>query len=315
MQTTDPSQWKKSNVAKLSVIIPAWNELYLKATVDGILKSATGDIEVIVMLDGYWPHELPADDPRLILVHRKRGGMRAAINGAVAIAKGEFILKADAHCLFAPGFDETLKADCDKDWIVIPRRYSLEADTWEIRRSRGFVDYEYLSWPYRASGRRQHGASHGICGMVWDQRIIDRCNVQIDENMTFQGSCWFTPREYFLSHLGPLKEEGYGTFVAEAQELGMRAWLGGGKIMVNKKTWYAHLWKGEPYRQEYEKVFGKSYTRLGFSERKAGNLYAVDYWINNRWTERKHDLEWLINRFAPVPSWPKDKTQWIPSNI
>jgi hypothetical protein len=133
MQTTDPSQWKKSNVAKLSVIIPAWNELYLKATVDGILKSATGDIEVIVMLDGYWPHELPADDPRLILVHRKRGGMRAAINGAVAIAKGEFILKADAHCLFAPGFDETLKADCDKDWIVWRRILGKSAgvvDLW-----------------------------------------------------------------------------------------------------------------------------------------------------------------------------------------
>jgi glycosyltransferase involved in cell wall biosynthesis len=303
-------------MSKVTVIIPVRNELYLKQTVDDLFVKAVGDIQVVVILDGYWPRpeEMPKDDPRLVLVHRERQGMRAAINSAAAIAQSDYLMKLDAHCLLAQGFDETLAADCDKDWIVIPRRYSLEPDDWTVRLHRPFVDYEYLSWPYRHDGREIHGSKYGLNGMVWDERIAARIDRQIDETMTFQGSCWFTPREYFLNRIGPMDETGYGTFIGEAQELGLKSWLGGGKTIINKKTWYAHLWKGAPYRAKYKEIYGTGYSRIGFNERKEGNLYAVDYWLNDRWEKRVHNLEWLIDRFYPVPSWPEDKNEWIPSN-
>lgn len=293
---------------KTSIIIPARHEIYLKQTVEDLLKK-TGDVEIIVILDGYWPHELLPDDPRITQVHRERRGMRASINSAVAIAKGEYLLKMDAHCMVAEGFDEVLKADCDGDWIVVPRRYSLEPDTWEVRTHRPFVDYEYLAWPWRPHQKR---GVLGIGGMVWDQRIIDRINILLDENMTFQGSCWFMTKEHFVKRLGKMEEEGYETFIGEAQEIGLKTWLGGGKCMTNKKTWYAHLWKGEPYREAYQKIFGFPYTRISWHERKRGNLFAIDYWINNRWAGRVHDLAWLIERFWPVPHWPEDR-QWTHS--
>jgi glycosyltransferase involved in cell wall biosynthesis len=294
---------------RLSVVIPARHEIYLKQTVDDLLSKAAGDIEVIVVLDGYWPHEYPKDDPRLTFVHRDRRGMRDGINSAIAIAKGEYVMKVDAHCMFAEGFDEVLKAECDKDWIVIPRRYSLDIDTWSIRQYRPFVDYEYLGWPYRQKNT-VHGSKTGIHAWVWDERIAERSNKLLDENMTFQGSCWFTPREYFLNHIGPMQNEGYGTFIGEAQEIGLKAWLGGGKVMTNKKTWYAHLWKGEPYRQAHQKILGIPYTRIGHAECVDGNNFSIDYWTHNRWSGRKHDLSWLVERFWPVPSWPEEREQW-----
>jgi glycosyltransferase involved in cell wall biosynthesis len=296
-------------VAKLSVIVPARNELYLQRTITDLLSKAVGDVEVIAILDGYWPDPPLKEDPRLTYVHRERRGMRASINAGVGLSKGQYLMKIDAHCIVCPGYDEILQRDCDKDWIVVPRRYSLEMDTWDVRRHRPFVDYEYLSWPYRQK-RRKSGMA--MCGMVWDERIASRINILLDETMTFQGSCWFMPKEHFLRQIGKMNEDGYGTFVEEAEEIGLKTWLGGGKAMVNKKCWYGHLWKGVPYRTRYNELFGQVYSRVGWQEQRSGNRYAIDYWMHNRWEERVHDFEWLIDRFWPVPSWPEDKTKWIP---
>ena len=73
--------------------------------------------------------------------------MRNAINSAAAIAKGKYLLKTDAHCMFGEGFDEILKAECDDDWVVIPRRKRLDAENWAIQDvGKPDVDYEYLSF-------------------------------------------------------------------------------------------------------------------------------------------------------------------------
>jgi glycosyltransferase involved in cell wall biosynthesis len=298
-------------MSKLSIVIPARQELYLQQTVDDILKKAAGEIEVIVVLDGYWPDPPLKDNPRLIVVHREQRGMRASINAGIAIAKGEHIMKIDAHCMVSEGFDEALKADCDKDWIVIPRRYSLETDVvpWGIRWHRPFTDYEYLTWPWA-----KHVVKFGLIGRMWDSRTAERINLLLDETLTFQGSCWFVPKEFFLRRIGSLSDEGYGTFVAEAQELGFKTWLGGGKVMVNKKAWYAHLWKGQPYRDQYKAMYGVAYTRIGGTEWKRGNRYNVFYWMQNEWEKRIHDFEWLVDRFAPIPTWPEDKSTWMPES-
>ena len=106
-------------MAKVSVLIPARNERFLVQTVADVLQKATGSIEIIVVLDGYWPEPQLPDWPDLVIIHRGRArGMRAAINAAAAIAKGDYLMKTDAHCMFGEGFDEILKADCEDDWIV-----------------------------------------------------------------------------------------------------------------------------------------------------------------------------------------------------
>ena len=63
--------------------------------------------------------------------------------------------------------------------------------------------------------------------------------------MSWQGSCYFTTKRYWDSLLAPLDTEHYGTFTQEAQEIGNKVWLSGGRLVVNKKTWYAHYHKGK----------------------------------------------------------------------
>lgn len=291
---------------KVTIVIPARHELYLSQTVDDIFKKATGDIEIIVVFDNYWHTPILKDDPRLTIIHwGKRSGLRAAINAASEIGKGKYLMKTDAHCLFAEGFDETLKADCDSDWLVVPRRYALDAEQWKVKDDKTPVDYEYLAFPFIDENNQL-----GLHGKVWGSRASDRRKYLIDEDMSFQGSCWFMPMNYFRDLIYPMDEANYGMFIGEPQELGLKVWLSGGQVMVNKKTWYAHLWKGRGYREKFRQRMGFDYTRVGLKERKKGNAFSVDFWFNNRWIFRKYDLSWLVERFAPVPTWPEDKSLW-----
>ena len=205
----------------VSVVIPSRNEQFLHKTITDLLEKATGEIEIIPVLDGYWPSsdEL-ISDPRVHYLHlpqpenQKTGnGLRASVNKGVAMSKGKYIMKLDAHCMVAPGFDETLKADCDKNWIVIPRRKRLDAENWTIQDvGKPDVDYEYIENPNHK----------GIKGQVSTERILERQDPKynIDENMTFQGSCYFMHRSHYTDFLDGMSEVGYGKFVREAQEIG-----------------------------------------------------------------------------------------------
>jgi glycosyltransferase involved in cell wall biosynthesis len=122
----------------LSIIIPSRSPQYLKQTVNDLLKKAKGPVEVIVIFDGIWPspEEMPPNDPRVRIIHHgtvhDSPGMRASINKGMAIARGDYVMKIDEHCMVDEGYDLKLKADCEDDWVVIPRRHRLDAEKWEI---------------------------------------------------------------------------------------------------------------------------------------------------------------------------------------
>ena len=67
--------------------------------------------------------------------------------------------------------------------------------------------------------------------------------------------------------------------------------------MVNKRTWYAHLHKGKQY--------GRGYTLDKRTMRKQREFHN-DYWMHDRWPKAIHKMEWLIERFMPIPGWPQD---------
>lgn len=280
-------------MAKVSIIIPARNEKFLQKTVTDLLTNG-GDIEVIAVLDGYWPDPPLEGDNRLRILHRGYPkGMRAAINDAAAIASGEYLMKTDAHCMFAEGFDEVLKAECEDNWLVVPRRYRLDADDWCINKDRPeFLDYQYICYP---DNPNDFGGPT-LTGREWRQRDRARKDILFDELMTWQGSCWFMPRQYFFDIDG-VDDVKYGTFGKEPQELGFKVWLGWGQMFVNKKTWYAHLHKGRKY--------GRGYSLRSSELIKGGK--AINQWLvfQKAWIRQTLDIQWLIEKFAPVPGWEK----------
>lgn len=259
---------------KVSVIIPARNETYLQQTVDDLFKKAKGEIEIIVILDGYWPTPILRDDRNLTLIHRsEQRGMRNAINSGVSIAKGECLLKCDGHCAFDEGFDLKLQRDCESNWTVVPVRYRLNAETWERGGKR--PEFQYI----------EKGTLKGKDWREYDQRVN---GLEVVDTMTSQGSCWFMHREWF-EKIGGEDDTNYGWTGREAQEICLKTWLSGGRYALNRRTWYAH------WDKPVEAVVTKSL------EKAKSVAYATDFWITKWQGER--DLNWLVEKFAPVPSW------------
>jgi len=280
----------------VSVVIPARNERFLQNTIDDLLAKSQGEVEIIAVLDGYWPDPALRDDPRLKIIHRGEAkGMRDAINSAVAVSNGEFILKADAHTMWDEGWDVKLVADCEADWVVVPRRKRLDAENWRIQElGKVDIDYHYLSYP---SDPNDYGGK-GLNGKPWDERNKRTDEYpEIDDLMSAQGSAWFMKKDYFYE-LELMDEASYGKFWNEFQEIGLKAWLSGGRVVVNKKTWYAHLHKGKKY--------GRGYT-LNENWLQQGREYTLKWMkMGKAWHKQKYPIEWLVQKFAPVPGWPQE---------
>lgn len=276
-------------MSKVSVVIPAGREKYLQRTIDDVLKNARGEIEVVAFSDGTWPDPPLRDDHRVILVQSSaQTGMRNAINSAVDVATGKYIMKLDAHCCVAEGFDEVLKADCEHDWLVVPRRYALEEETWTPGRQK--PDQQYIAPPKERPADNPKYWDAGLGGKEWRQYKSDK---EIDDLMSFQGSCYFMHRDYYIE-LGYLDESVWGTFIKEAQEIGVKVWLSGGRCVRNKKTWYAHWHKGKENHRGYY---------LSRREIHKGDQASIDMWMNNKWPKQTRDFKWLIDKFSPVPGW------------
>lgn len=292
----------------LTVVIPNRNSPYTTKTILDVLQKAVTNIEIIVNVDENWPNPL-LDDKRVTYIHPASSrGMRWGINAGVSLAKGKYIMKTDDHCMFDQGFDKVLiENHLDGKWVQIPRRYSLDADKWEINKTRPYRDYMYLTFP------KQGGMSDsGIRGTEWWERQRSRTapEFDIDDTPSMQGSCYFMTKDHFVNFLGGMSEVGYGTFAQEAQEIGNKTWLGGGALKVNKKTWYAHLHKGKQHGRMYH------VNQAWYKEMIEGTQWSADYWMNNRWEARIHDFAWLVEeKFPDMPTWPKNWREIYFKNI
>src|SRR4051812_17466019 len=93
----------------LSILIPARNEMFLRQTVDDLLRNIRGNTEIIVVLDGAWADPLLEQNERVTVIYQPQAiGQRAACNVAAKLARGKYVAKADAHCSFAEGFDQEM---------------------------------------------------------------------------------------------------------------------------------------------------------------------------------------------------------------
>ena len=262
----------------LSIIIPARNERYLNRTIQDLKLKATGEIEIIVVLDG-------ADAPRLneirYIYHPSPIGMKYAINSAVALARGDYLMKIDAHCIVSPGFDQQLVKHHQPDWIQIPRRYKLNEAQWEPNFTE-FIDYEYWIWPLRYRPASLHG-------FRWHERGQNRQDIKIDDTLTFQGSFWFMSRDHWDRH-DFMHDEGYNELHAqEAVYLGNTTWMSGGRVVVNKHAWYCHL-------------HGKRSYGINNRAREKCYIYSYKHWV----LDHKEGFIKLIVKFWPLPNWPQN---------
>ena len=225
----------------ISVIIPSYKDPLLHKTIQSLLDNANGDIEVIPVIDGYELETPITTDTRVKPLYQANTGMRGAINAGVKAAKGEYIMRTDEHCCFDEGYDLKLTEELEDNWIVVPRRYFLNTEKWEVM-DKAPIDYEKLLI------EKTHNKFHGI---PWTNKTNACKDILIDETMAMQGSCWIMKKAWWEEVIGELDPTGYGVLYQDSIEMVFKTWQAGGKLMINKKTWYAHKSREFPRTHHY----------------------------------------------------------------
>lgn len=230
------NSFSKNNI-RLSIIIPSYKDPYSQKTIKSLLDgSELGDqLEIIQVFDGYWPDFELTQDPRVRYVHiGKNGGMRRSINAGVSIARGEFLMRTDEHCAFDKGFDKKMTDACRPDWIMSAIQYALDPVKWEVMKEVEPTIYQKLVI------QGKDGEVQKFSGQRWRSRDKANAHKMIDQTMAMQGSCWVMPHAWWDKVIGELQTEGYGPAYQDSTEMIFKTWQAGGKMVLNKNTWFAH---------------------------------------------------------------------------
>jgi len=260
---------------KLSVIIPSYKDPYLKKTISSILDNSElpeDQLEIIPVLDGYWSDDDIYQDDRVKIVHLgKNVGMREAINSGVRVATGEFLMRSDEHCMFDKGFDRKMTGVCEPNWIMCATQYYLDPIKWE-KMDLPPVNHQKL---VIQGGKK-------FAGRRWPERDEAKKHKKLSQTMAMQGSCWVMPRKWWEDVIVGLQTEGYGPLIQDSHEMVFKTWKAGGKLVLNRDTWFAHKHRSFPRTHN-------NGTKQTPANCDAGYKYALDMWgeyykqIKRRW--------------------------------
>jgi len=307
----------------LSVIIPARNEIFAAQTANNVLDKAKANTEVLLVLDGYWPDPVIHDRPNLRIIHNSEPvGQRAATNQGARLSNAKYVMKLDAHCSVAEGFDLALMEDCQPDWVMIPSQYNLHAFDWVCEQC-GKRRYQGS----KPAVCKECGGEHFEMRIVWKRRR-NRLTVswRFDSDLHFQywkehkrrpevqsqgdlietmsciGACIFCERERYWQ-LGGMDEE-HGSWGQFGTEIACKSWLSGGKLITSLKTWYAHMFRTGNFAANGESTWPYEITQRQIN---AARAYSQTMWRDNAWPGQVKPLSWMLEHFWPVPDWTDEQ--------
>jgi GT2 family glycosyltransferase len=248
---------------KLSIIIPSFRDPILHKTINSLLEnSGLGDeLEIIVGLDSYWPTTPIVNDNRVKILHSTRNlGMRENINQCVAVAQGEFIARFDEHCMVAKDWDKIVtEGEFEDNWIMTLSRHELDPIKWEVmsKEPKNFAKLLIC----------EDQAKKKFAGVTWRTRKKEYADKEMGETMAMQGSMWIMKKSWWDKVIVRLQTEGYGPLYQDSVEMVFKTWQAGGKLMLNKKTWYGHK----------HRSFKRSHNINGVDSQRSFD-YSISVW-------------------------------------
>jgi hypothetical protein len=304
--------------------------MFLTRTIEDILLNIEANTEIIAVLDGEWADPpIPQNERVNVLKLNKNIGQRASTNLAAKLSKAKYVMKVDAHCSFEQGFDTKMLRAFEKagdDVTMVPIMRNLWAFDWKCLKCgkkwyQGPTPTSCKETNFKKTGKpctsrkftrkmlwvgKNNPQSTSYCFDPtpkftyfedWKHRPQyqkDKKGKGLTETMSLQGSAWMLTREKYWE-LG-VCDEAFGSWGSQGIEVACKTWLSGGRVLVNHKTWYAHLFRTQGGD------FGFPYSISGKDQKKA-QVLARDLFFNNKWDKQIHPLSWLIEKFWPVKGW------------
>lgn len=310
---------------ELGIIIPSRNEMFLRNTIEDILKHIESDTEIIALLDGQWADPpIPQHERVNVIYVGKSVGQRAGADLAAKLSKAKYIMKVDAHCAFDQGFDRKMIegfAKVGDNVTMVPVMRNLHAFDWVC---------ENCNWS------QYQGPTPTICPtcnktdsikrkMIWEPKPgvrstsycfdcephfqyfedfkhrpeyeSSRRSTGFTESMSTQGSCFMTTRDKYWE-LG-LGDGSLGNWGNQGIQIACATWLSGGRVLCNHNTWYAHMFRTQGGD------FGFPYPLSGRETKKTKDT-VWDMFKNMKHPKQIYPVSWLIEKFSPVPGWNEE---------
>lgn len=309
---------------QLSILIPSRCEMFLAKTIEDILQHIEADTEVIAVEDGQWSDPGIPQHERVNVIYLPESiGQRAATNMACRLSKAKYVMKVDAHCAFDKGFDRKMIEgfrEVGDNVTMVPTMRNLWAFDWKC---------------YKCGWKKYQGPTPTVCPdcgetkrikrkMMWigkerpqsnsycfDQEPhfqyfneytkTDKYKKDLEtgftETMSLQGSCFMVTREKYWEL--NLSDESFGSWGSQGIEVAVKTWLSGGRVLVNHRTWYAHMFRTQGGD------FGFPYPQSGRQVEHA-KKFARELFYDNKWPHQIYPLSWLIEKFWPVKGWTED---------
>jgi hypothetical protein len=228
-------------------------------------------------------------------------------NKLARLSKAKYLMKVDAHCAFDEGFDTKLMADMHDDWTVAPTMKNLHAFDWVCKN--GHRRYQGPSGPCTECGEpttrdilwrakpSPNSTSYRFDRTLKFQYFGEyKAKQQGDlvESMSLQGSCFMLTRDKYWEL--NICDEAAGSWGHQGSEVALKTWLSGGRVIINTKTWYGHMFRTQGGD------FGFPWPAREGEIEKARQHFR-DIFLNDNWPLAKHKLSWLVDKFGPVPDW------------
>ncbi len=150
-------------------------------------------------------------------------------------------------------------------WIVTARRYYLDPIKWE-RMDIAPVDCEKL-----VIQKDDQGNDVKFAGQPWRSREKEFKDAMVLESTAMQGSMWVMSRKHWDEVIIELQTEGYGPTYQDSHEMIFKTWKMGGKLVVNRGTWFAHKHRDFPRTHQEGSPENPS-------NREASWRYALSVW-------------------------------------
>lgn len=299
---------------ELSILIPSRNEAFLLNTIQDILANRRAKTEIIVVLDGAWPVEPIPDHPDVTLIyHPESIGQRAACNEAARVSTAKYVCKVDAHCSFDEGFDVKMLADMQDDFTMVPIMRNLHVFDFVCKQC-GWRRYQgqtpaacpechnptlekEIVWRAKPSPQSKSYCFDSTPHFQYFGEYSKRPEGQGDltETMSLQGSCFLMTRDKYFE-LG-MNDESFGSWGSQGIEVACKTWLSGGRVVVNHKTFYGHMFRGKDWGFPYN---------LPRSQQEHAQAYARSQFFYREWGKAIKPLSWLLEKFWPIPGWSED---------
>ncbi len=306
----------------LSILIPSRNEQFVSNTVENILKNKRGKTQILVGLDGAWAKPGIPDHPDVRIVYVSESiGQRGMQNKLAGLSTAKYVMKSDAHCAFDEGFDikmlDAFKETGD-DVTMVPLMKNLHVFDWKCMK----CGNRWYQGPTPTQCHiKEHEPNPNCDGTKFTQRMVfkprhrspNNTSYRFDnmlhfqyfgeykakqegdlvESMSLQGSCFMATRQNYWEK--ELCDESWGSWGQQGSEVAIKTHLSGGRVICNKRTWYAHLFRTQP-------GFSFPYQQSGKSQQQARDI-CNDIFKNNKWDKQIYPLSWLVEKFWPVPGW------------